>query len=598
VRLRRIALLLAVLAATPFLSGCVITPQFLACLASGELTSDQCQSDSVAPGPPSAPTGLTATPGAGASVTLDWHANEEPDLDHYYVRWSTTPGGPYTTVGYPQSSVYTDSCPSTEVHCHLYTCRIYYVVQAVDKDSQVSPPSNEASARLYCNPPAAPEELTASAANGYVSLQWDAVSGATAYRVYRSDNADGPFTRLVQQVAATFTDYDVQNGTTYFYRVTAVDVAGNESGPSDVVSATPTGIIIGDVEPPAAPTGLTATAGDGRVQLDWNDNSEPDLDHYLVLESTEPDAFHGLSYVTVASDYLDTAVSNGMTYYFKVRAIDHAGNRSDYSAIVPATPEAAEPAAPTGLTATGGYVSVQLDWNDNGEADLAGYNVYRSSDPAGPFGLLAQPTASEQVDFDTPVDQPLYYYVTALDTAGHESAPSETVSATACGSPGCVPARTLRAASVGFKLTVHSRYSGGGSVALVGDRIIGSGLGFSGPFTLMGPRRTVSGTWHSRVDWQLSPTTRTGSGTGIGLATFASGQACLRFRETYSARPHGRTAIRGTFVSLGATGDAARLLGSGKYRIKPARDGSLVYRGTSTPSAAGPLPAECLALGS
>ena len=42
------------------------------------------------------------------------------------------------------------------------------------------------------------------------------------------------------------------------------------------------------------------------------------------------------------------------------------------------------PAAPTGLSATAGDGQVSLDWNDNGEFDLGGYNVYRIVDESGP----------------------------------------------------------------------------------------------------------------------------------------------------------------------------------------------------------------------
>ena len=46
------------------------------------------------------------------------------------------------------------------------------------------------------------------------------------------------------------------------------------------------------------------------------------------------------------------------------------------------------PAAPTGLAATPGTGTVSLDWNDNGEGDLAGYTVYRGTSSGGPYSSL------------------------------------------------------------------------------------------------------------------------------------------------------------------------------------------------------------------
>ena len=81
------------------------------------------------------------------------------------------------------------------------------------------------------------------------------------------------------------------------------------------------------------------------------------------------------------------------------------------------------PAAPTGLVASGGTAVVDLDWNDNSETDLAGYNVFRSTSPSGDFyqvntGLL---TASSYVDMTVTGGVTYYYVVAAVDTSDNES---------------------------------------------------------------------------------------------------------------------------------------------------------------------------------
>ena len=85
-----------------------------------------------------------------------------------------------------------------------------------------------------------------------------------------------------------------------------------------------------DTTPPATPTGLSASAGNGVVVLDWNDNAEDDLASapYTVKRSTTG----GGPYVPIASvgssAYTDGTVSNGTTYYYVVTAIDGSGNES------------------------------------------------------------------------------------------------------------------------------------------------------------------------------------------------------------------------------------------------------------------------------
>ena len=70
---------------------------------------------------------------------------------------------------------------------------------------------------------------------------------------------------------------------------------------------------------------------------------------------------------------------------------DNGTNESGYSNEASATPVDLVPAAPTGLAATPGDTQVALNWNDNGESDLAGYNVYRSTTQGGPYTKINGP---------------------------------------------------------------------------------------------------------------------------------------------------------------------------------------------------------------
>ena len=94
-------------------------------------------------------------------------------------------------------------------------------------------------------PPAAPTGLTAVAHTDSVALTWNIVaeSDLHAYRIYRDTSS--PASTVLDSVVAQsppdtfYTDGNVVNGTTYFYRVLTLDQVGNESPLSDEVSATP-----------------------------------------------------------------------------------------------------------------------------------------------------------------------------------------------------------------------------------------------------------------------------------------------------------------------------------------------------------------------
>jgi arabinogalactan endo-1,4-beta-galactosidase len=192
---------------------------------------------------------------------------------------------------------------------------------------------------------------------------------------------------------------------------------------------------IDDAVPPSAPTGLSATAGNSTVSLNWNDNNETDLSGYNVYRSTTsggPYSKLNVSLLTV-SNYSDNSVSGGVTYYYVVRAVDTASNESDNSNQASATPtDTIQPAAPTGLTAMAGDSTVSLNWNDNGEPDINGYYVYRSTTSGGTYTRLSSTilTGSNYTDDSVTNGTTYYYVVTAVDTSSNESANSGEVSAT------------------------------------------------------------------------------------------------------------------------------------------------------------------------
>ena len=106
-----------------------------------------------------------------------------------------------------------------------------------------------------------------------------------------------------------------------------------------------------DTTPPAAPTGLTATAGNAQVVLDWNDNTESDLAGYNVYRNTDGFTNPINGPLLAASNYTNTGLTNGTTYSYKVSAADYSANESNDSSQVNATPQAGNTPPTVSITA-------------------------------------------------------------------------------------------------------------------------------------------------------------------------------------------------------------------------------------------------------
>jgi hypothetical protein len=106
----------------------------------------------------------------------------------------------------------------------------------------------------------------------------------------------------------------------------------------------------------------------------------------------------------------------------------YAYRNSDQPGTVDVTP----PNAPTGLIVTGtASQSVSLNWNDNTDSDLAGYNVYRSTTSGSGYVKVNSSlvTPSAYTDNSVTNGTTYYYVVAAVDTHSNESTDSPEVSA-------------------------------------------------------------------------------------------------------------------------------------------------------------------------
>lgn len=381
--------------------------------------------------PPSMPTGLTVSSPQATSGTLflDWADNAEPDLAGYNVYRSVTSGSGYQLIAsLGTTSQYSDAGLTNEV-------TYYYVVTAVDTSDNESEFSAEAfGTPTDTQPPAAPQNLTATSGDAQVALNWTANTepDVAGYNVYSGDTSGGPYTLIAALGnVTTFTDTGLTNGTTLYYVVTAVDTAStpNESAYSNQASGMP-----GDTQSPAIPTGLSAVAGNQQVTLAWSPNSDSDLASYNVYRRSGGGTYSLIASVATSPSptYLDSGLSNGTTYEYVISAVDIAGNESGQSDPASATPrDAVAPSAPTGLTATADSGQIALDWNDNGEPDLAGYNVYRSPTSGSGYTQLNGSLVTSSSFTDTTVvgGVTYFYVVTGVDTSENESGSSNEASA-------------------------------------------------------------------------------------------------------------------------------------------------------------------------
>lgn len=129
-----------------------------------------------------------------------------------------------------------------------------------------------------------------------------------------------------------------QVGTHYTLTVEGKDLAGNAlTGNKTIAFQT---MPPPDSTPPATPTGVKATAGDGEFFVEWNPNLEPDLAGYTLYVGTAADALLPTLFVEKPATLAKvTGLENGKAYFYAVDAQDTSGNRSAKSSVASVTPK-------------------------------------------------------------------------------------------------------------------------------------------------------------------------------------------------------------------------------------------------------------------
>ncbi|MBP6672197.1 MAG: T9SS type A sorting domain-containing protein, partial [Bacteroidetes bacterium] len=188
---------------------------------------------------------------------------------------------------------------------------------------------------------------------------------------------------------------------------------------------------------PYAPQNLTASPGESAAQLHWTRSTANDIYFYRIYGGSTPNPLTPVD-STMYGDPDDTTASfTGLTNYtemfYRVVAIDSAGNISPYSNEVSVTPsDKTAPAAPVNLAVVDSVASYfTIAWNMNSETDIAKYYIYRDTLPNPTTLIDSTVNVVDTVRAFTTltIGQPYYFRVAAVDTSGNVGALSNEVTA-------------------------------------------------------------------------------------------------------------------------------------------------------------------------
>jgi uncharacterized protein len=323
---------------------------------------------------------------------------------------------------------------------HIYSYKITILNNGKETDGAVSA---EIKAGDYSRANS-PSVIIARRDKKRVFIRWKKEDRFPTWNIYRRDSSGTDFVKvnetpvmIFDQTAAKdsdtwyFQDTTIQEGKTYFYKLSGLDVFTNESELSKEYR-----IKIADLTPPKAPDTVSFVIKDFEVTLSWKyDHLPKNIKEFNILRSRNMnDIMAPVNKSPLNNNqlnYSDKVPVLNRVYYYAVEVKDFNNNISTSSVIIVNVPDAIAPLAPVIISAIGDTGKVYLTFAKPPEDDFRGFKIYRSLTPLDDDFMLLTPDLHPGLKYIDTIQKtsqvPYYYKIQALDSAFNESKYSNIV---------------------------------------------------------------------------------------------------------------------------------------------------------------------------
>lgn len=284
------------------------------------------------------------------------------------------------------------------------------------------------------SPPLTPKNfILLGGGDGQAHLKWERNNEQDfkEYRLYRSIDNQEDFSLLIVLNQTEYLDRFLEYETTYYYYITAVDFAGNESLQSNIINVQPL-----NVSAPQPPSNINVTAinnpltGIQEINITWLPPNISDLKEFQLYRSINPyfvideDSFIK---TTVVASFTDKDVVLNQKYYYKITAVDKALKQSLPSEIVSdiilSSPVLIIPANFTLFSPPYSFRWEKVD-------EAVNYKVFVGNAPLSSVFWSSNNTTETELNYTGPVfekDKIYYWWVATYSKTGNQSINSYSI---------------------------------------------------------------------------------------------------------------------------------------------------------------------------
>jgi fibronectin type 3 domain-containing protein len=330
------------------------------------------------------PTGLVALTSPG-QASLNW--NNVVGATTYSVYRGTVSGTRSLLINGLATSNYIDATVADGT-TYFYTVRADNGTESADS-SEISARSISAFTITSTNSPG-----TTS-----ISVTWPSTTGAATYDI-QYGTSSGSYTSTVTNRTSPSTLTGLTSGITYYIRVIAKNAVG--SGSTEYSNEESQGTPVGP------PTGVLATVANAQITLSWNPMSG--ASSYKVYRGTVSGAYAEIANGVVATNYVDTGVTDGTVYYYVIKSFNGADSTNSLE-VTGKTISAFSISSLTALSST----SLQVTFPSTNGGDL--YDV-RYGTSTGSYTSTISAVTSPYTITGLTTNTTYYVVVTGRNTVG------------------------------------------------------------------------------------------------------------------------------------------------------------------------------------
>ena len=247
-----------------------------------------------------------------------------------------------------------------------------------------------------------------------------------AYKLERKLKAESKWEEIAtidNRLTAEYIDTDLKDNEIYQYRLFAITYNNIKSVPSEIVT-----VVTKPLPEPILNITATQTLPK-KILLTWDPSQRENLSHYNIYRSSSANGSYNYHVKLTENSFKDTIEDDGVTYYYKITAVDTDGLESLQSKTPTKGMSLAKPKTPLSFTGKVKNHSIILHWK-HADSDTVSYTLIKTKKESwlkSSVQEIKNITQESFTDNEVTPGVTYLYQIVALNQYGIRSEPTEAI---------------------------------------------------------------------------------------------------------------------------------------------------------------------------